>query len=291
MMPTRDTLISVYLPTRNRAALLARAAESVLGQTHRNLELLIVDDGSTDDTPRIIDALATRDPRVKSLRFEVARGAPAARNAALHMASADLVTGIDDDDEMRTDRLAGLLSAFAPHHSLICSGAMLQSDKWRKPLRNSNAIITLEQELFGDLVGTQALILKERVLAVGGFDEQMPAWQDYDLWVRLIAVYGPALRIGDASYVIHADSSRARISDRGAAGAEHFLRKHGALMNPAQQQRQRFEAFALHGHRMTLADLRRFMQQGHRLRPLRYFLTSNLPALRIFGDLSRRARY
>jgi len=42
---------------------------------------------------------------------------------------------------------------------------------------------------------------------------------------------------------------------------------------------------------MTLADLRRFMQQGHRLRPLRYFLTSNLPAVRIFGDLSRRARY
>ena len=287
----RDTLVSVYLPTRNRSQLLQRAAASVLAQSHFSLELLIVDDGSTDDTPEVVAKLAASDSRVKAQRFDMSRGAPAARNAAIRAATGRWVTGIDDDDEMRPDRLKHLLAAHSEEHSFVCSAAILDTGKWRKPLRDSRAIITLDVELFGDQVGTQALVLKDRMLAVGGFDESLPAWQDYDLWVRLIARFGSALRLAEPSYVIHQSHESPRISQHGALGAQHFIEKHATLMNEAQLRSQGFELLALRGERLGLREAWELTHSRNALRPLRYWLTSNFPSLRKVAAAYRQLRH
>ena len=94
-----DVTVGIYLPTRNRAGLLPRAVTSVLNQSHRQLELIIVDDGSDDSTPTVIAELIARDSRVRALRMPTPVGAPAARNAAIRASAAQWLTGIDAEPQ------------------------------------------------------------------------------------------------------------------------------------------------------------------------------------------------
>ena len=82
-------LISVYMPTRNRIGMLQSAVASVLGQTYRNLEFIVVDDASTDGTEAYLQAIAKRDPRFIYIKNATALGAPASRNIAIRKSSGD----------------------------------------------------------------------------------------------------------------------------------------------------------------------------------------------------------
>jgi cellulose synthase/poly-beta-1,6-N-acetylglucosamine synthase-like glycosyltransferase len=103
--------VSVIIPVYNGAQWLSAAVESVLVQTLSNLEVLIVDDASVDDTARIAERFATRDPRVQLLRQASNRGQAAARNLALERARGVWIAPVDADDEIRPDRLRLLAEA------------------------------------------------------------------------------------------------------------------------------------------------------------------------------------
>ncbi len=288
---TAAPLVSVYLPTRNRAALLPRAVESVLKQDHANLELLVVDDASTDSTPEVLARLAAADPRVKVFRQDRPTGAPAARNVAIRAARGRYLTGLDDDDEFLPGRITSLLGAFDERYAFVCSGAFLDSGTWTRPSRTSRAVITLDDELYGDQAGTQVLTLTARVQEAGGFDESMPAWQDYDLWTRLIERHGPALRIAEATYLQHVEAGTERITARGADGARRFIEKHGERMNSRQLASQEFELFMIEGRRLGPGEAMRFASRRTWRRTARYLLTSNLPFLRRIAERYRRAKW
>jgi glycosyltransferase involved in cell wall biosynthesis len=288
---TTAPLVSVYMPTRNRAALLPRAVESVLRQEHTNLELLVVDDASTDATPDVLARLAAADPRVKVFRQDRPGGAPAARNVAIRAAAGRYLTGLDDDDEFLPGRIASLLGAFEERYAFVCSGAFLDSGRWTRPSRTSRAVITLDDELYGDQAGTQVLTLTDRLREAGGFDESMPAWQDYDLWTRLIERHGPALRIAEATYLQHVEAGTERITARGAEGARRFIEKHRERMSPGQLASQEFELFMIEGRRLGLAGARRFATRQSWPRVARYLVTSNLPFLRRIADRYRRVKW
>lgn len=288
---TAAPLVSVYLPTRNRAALLPRAVESVLKQDHANLELLVVDDASTDSTPQVLARLAAADPRVKAFRQDRPTGAPAARNVAIRAASGRYMTGLDDDDEFLPGRISSLLGAFDERYAFVCSGAFLDSGTWTRPSRTSRAVITLDDELYGDQAGTQVLTLTARVQEAGGFDESMPAWQDYDLWTRLIERHGPALRIAEATYLQHVEAGTERITARGADGARRFIEKHRERMNSRQLASQEFELFMIEGRRLGPGEAMRFASRRTWRRTARYLLTSNLPFLRRIAERYRRAKW
>lgn len=273
-------LVSVFLPTRNRAALLVRCIDSVLAQTHRNLELIIVDDASSDSTAETLDRYARADSRVRVISQESPRGAPAARNLALHAARGTYATGIDDDDVMLPGRIAALVAEFDPAFSLVCSGFVRATKARRLTLAASRRLIDLDAQLMRNHVGNAALSLTSRFLEVGAFDETMPAWQDYDLWTRMIARFGPALRVAEASHIVHEDHDSPRISTNTLQGAARFRDKHRALMTDRHLRSQRLEYFMLGGERMSWADFRQLGRPGMRARALRYFVTSNFPGLR-----------
>lgn len=90
--------ISVMMPVRDRADLLTVAVESVLAQSERDFELLILDDGSTDDTWQVASRLAAEDDRIVLLRNERSAGIPAARNRILDAARGEFVVICDSDD-------------------------------------------------------------------------------------------------------------------------------------------------------------------------------------------------
>jgi glycosyltransferase involved in cell wall biosynthesis len=288
---TGPPLVSVYLPTCNRERLVPRAIDSVLRQDHRELELLVVDDASADGTPAVLARIAAADTRVRLFRQPARGGAPAARNVALRAARGRYVTGIDDDDEMLPNRISSLLRAFDEQYSFVCSGAYLNSGAWVRPARTSQAVITLDDELYGDQAGTQVLTLASRMREAGGFDESMPAWQDYDLWTRLIELYGPAFRIAEPTYLQHVEAGTERITARGAEGARRYIEKHRARMHQAQIENQELELYMIDGRRMSPRDAARFARTRSWRKALRYFATSNLPALRTVAEQYRRWRW
>jgi glycosyltransferase involved in cell wall biosynthesis len=283
--------VSVYMPTRDRASLVGRAIESVLRQDHRELELLVVDDASTDDTPAVLAGFAAADPRMRIFRLHQQSGAPAARNVALRAAVGPYVTGIDDDDEMLPGRISSLLRAFEPRYSFACSGAYLHSGTWIRPTATADAVIALDEMLRCNQAGSQVLTLLSRFHEAGLFDESMPAWQDYDLWTRLIDRYGPAIRTGTPTYLQRVEEGTERITERGAEGARRYIEKHGWRMQPAQLDSQQFELFMLERRRLRSPDLRRFASTQNWRRVLRYLVTSNFPSLRIAAERYRRWRW
>lgn len=212
--------VSVYMPTKDRCALLERAVGSVLAQTHRDFELIIVDDGSSDGTASYLDALAARDDRVRVFHHTTSLGAPRARNRAIREARGDWVTGLDDDDEFMPERLAAL-SAVAQafevsgvKFSLLYTQDVVVSPK-RTGVTRKPCCADLEALCRQNCVGDQIFVRRAHILEIGLYDESLPAWQDLDLNMRLVAAFGLARAVDAPLYRFHDDDRPDRISRKG----------------------------------------------------------------------------
>lgn len=229
--------VSVYIPTRNRSELLRRAVTSVLAQSYEDIEIIIADDASDDDTEGVArDLMASngQTKRIVYIRLDTPSGACAARNVAIAAATGQLITGLDDDDYFLPDRVTGLVEAFNPTAcAFVFDGyirKLISADgktrETRVPLRKPARLADL---LKRNIVGNQVLTLTERVRQVGGFDVALPAWQDYDLWLRLVRAFGSGAPVGGMSYVQTISPDIPRISsdvERITRAHDLFLRKH-----------------------------------------------------------------
>lgn len=265
MSAMRSPLVTVYMPTRDRRDLLARAVASVLGQSYERIELVVVDDGSRDGSREWLRELAAHDPRVRPLFNDSSLGACAARNRALEAARGDFITGCDDDDLFLPHRVEELLACWdrMEAEGLSCSAVytpyLVRQRVGRESPMELPATADPAAIKCSNAVGPQVFAPAQVFRRSGGFDPQLPAWQDYDLWFRIILEQGPMRRVGTATYVMDQSHDQPRIStDRGSrirAAYEQFLAKHGdrldgrerALLhlNYLQYDQVRFPASAL----------------------------------------------
>lgn len=182
--------ISVIIPTHNRCNRVQKAVESVLHQTHRDLDLIVVDDGSDDGTG---PALA----RYQDSRFKYHKiphgGVACARNFGARQAQADWLCFLDSDDVWMKDKLAEQVRFHREHPEFLISQT---DDVWFRHGRRVNKKkihMVRDGFLFPDslrrcLVCASSVMLKrELFLQVGGFDEFLPVCEDYDLWLRILA--------------------------------------------------------------------------------------------------------
>ncbi len=180
--------VSVIIPTYNRAALVTEAVASVLAQSWQDFELLVVDDGGSDNTAA---ALAPYADRIRLLRRETRGGVSAARNAGIAAARGEWLAFLDSDDLWLPEKLARQMAYLAGHPEL----ALCQTEEtWIRRGVKVNQPLTHRkiggriffQSLERCLVSPSAVILHRRLLERhGGFDEDLPAAEDYDLWLRL----------------------------------------------------------------------------------------------------------
>jgi len=288
-----DPVVSVYLPTRNRAALLAGAIDSVLRQNCTDLELIVVDDASTDATAAVLAAAARRDPRVRVLRRDRVGGPAAARNTAIRSARGEFITGLDDDDRMLPGRVGALLAAYRDEYSLVCSPAWIHGGHWARPQFPGAMLVTLDALLCRNEIGNQVLTRTTRLIEAGLFDETLAAWEDYDLWTRLVQRYGPALRLAEPSFVCREDPQAERIStsSRAPQGAREYFERYRASMTPAQVNSQRLMQCAVDGRPMRLDEARACWGPGTRRQVLRTWVSSNVGFSRPLRDLWWRWRW
>jgi len=195
-------LFSVVIPTFNRARLVRRAIDSVLGQTLSDFEVLVVDDGSTDDTRRVVEGVG--DPRVRLVSLPRNRGAAAARNAGIAVARGELISLLDSDDEYEPgflEKTRAALAGTGPDVGFAWPGTrwssrfekdgLLREQTRRRiwspafPSRHAAWRYCLSHDApWGTSNG---VTFKPSVFAKSGpFDEAMLACEDMDLLVRLI---------------------------------------------------------------------------------------------------------
>jgi glycosyltransferase involved in cell wall biosynthesis len=109
------SLVSVILPTFNRARAVAKAIDSILRQTHQRLEVIVVDDGSTDETRRVLEDVIRKDSRASWHSNRHDKGCAGARNTGISLAKGEYVAFLDDDDEYEPEKIAKQLDAFHRH--------------------------------------------------------------------------------------------------------------------------------------------------------------------------------
>ena len=183
--------LSVVLPTFNRAHLIGRAIQSVLCQSYRDFELIVVDDGSNDGTDEVVNSID--DSRLRYLRHDTNKGGNAARNTGVKAARAPYVAFQDSDDEWLLDKLEKQMALFEKCSrdvvAVYCGS--VRFDKGRTSylpdfsIRNKEGQI-LKNLLRGNFVTTQTLIVRYGSIEEAGyFDPELRRLQEWDLVIRL----------------------------------------------------------------------------------------------------------
>lgn len=281
MTTSNFPLISVYMPTYNRVQMAIRAIESVLAQDYPNLELLVVDDASSDDTWQVLTNKYINDERIRFFRQSTGQGACAARNRAISEAKGEFVTGIDDDDEFLPNRLSSLYSAYDDKYSCVCSGYIWDYGTVQKRLFATRRVVGLAELLDLHTLSNQALVKRERMLALGGFDINLAAFQDYDMWVRVVQAYGPALRIATPSYKVNVGHELGRItnSPKRLDAHKQFVAKHRAQMSERNLQNQMFYRRSMEQIPFRFSELISSCRYGLVTLKWRYYLKHKLGVL------------
>ena len=185
-----DPLVSIVLPTYNRRALLLEAVSSVLHQSYTRWELLIADDGSTDDSLASLPA----DPRIRVIRLPHTGNVARVRNAALQEAAGTLVGFLDSDDRWRPEKLTRQVARLRLRPDAgWCFGqhALIDEHGRGTPMRSGLPWQPREGALIGAILTSNAgvamqTVLVRRDIAAGiGFDERIPFADDHDFLVRL----------------------------------------------------------------------------------------------------------
>ncbi len=305
--------VSVVIPAYDRAATIRAAVESVLRQTWRDLEVLVVDDGSRDGTPEVVRGID--DPRVRLIGTPRNMGASAARNLGTEQARAPWVAFQDSDDEWlplklekqmarllaprpagAPDWVAGYCGMLILGHARTAAGARLEA-RYFPP----SGIGLVEGDILPallrrSLISTQTLVARrDALLAIGGFDPEMKARIDWDCALRL-APLGPIAFV-DEPLALQRFSPNSITADapRKLAARLRLVDKHAALYagHPAELAAQHYGIAAEQRHLGDLAGARRSLARARALAPgePRYWAMSALVAAQSLAPgLARRGR-
>jgi glycosyltransferase involved in cell wall biosynthesis len=187
-------LVSVIIPTYNRADLLPEAIRSVLSQTITDFELIIVDDGSSDDTRQLVETFA--DPRIRYI-YQENKGISGAMNTGLGAARGDYIARLDSDDRWLPTILAEQLAIFEAHPEIGIVYAKAQAmDINGNPMAQTLGAPghfpgqTFKSLLYGDFGSAiSTLVRRECYERIGGYDTHLKANEDWDVWIRLARYY------------------------------------------------------------------------------------------------------
>jgi glycosyltransferase involved in cell wall biosynthesis len=204
--------VSVIIPTRNRAALLRQAIASVLRQSFRDFEIVIIDDASNDDTPAA--AAERADVRIRYFRHACNRGEGASRNAGIAHSAGDYIAFLDDDDVWLPEKLDAQVRLLDQCPAKV-GGVYCGYD--RIDMASGATIATILPERRGAIyaelreqnwVGSPSTVILRRECfdKAGLFDEQLKFGADYDMWIRISRFYHfECVNKALVRYAVHGD--------------------------------------------------------------------------------------
>ena len=276
-------LISIIIPTYNRSASLSRAIESCLRQRYDNIEILIIDDCSSDATPNTVASYALKDKRIRPIRHNINRGLSAALNTGIKNSTGSFITFLDDDCELLPDAIDYELSLF---NSLPETVRMVFGNIWITaaggrtiyPTYQKTRLIGAREILGGPYwLAAQVTWFGRRSLFLENmFDEKILMHMDMDVLLRIlfkgekIFFHNKCLRIN------HEILGMSRLSPKKLPAKEAFLAKHLTALNAYKKYLARFY-YCLGKDSRNVGDAvrtRKYFWKAFKTRPINfhYFL-------------------
>lgn len=259
--PEKMPTVSVVIPTYNRAELLSRAIDSVLAQTYDDFELVVVDDGSTDDTEAVVTGYD--DDRVRYLAHETNEGANPARNTGIEAAEGEYVAFLDSDDEWQPRKLEAQLDRLSDTDdewvAVYCdyevtvpgaSGALRETAaELLSAGDDADATVEGGEDLVGPTLadtlhtgaGSTLLVRTEVARRIDGFDEDLDWFQDPDFLLRVL-LEGKLAHVPEKLVVRHYSGSPD--ADTAVAADVEFLHKHADLVR--ESERRGYDVYGAH---------------------------------------------
>jgi glycosyltransferase involved in cell wall biosynthesis len=195
-----EKLVSVIITAYNCELYIKEAIQSVLNQTYQNVQIIVVDDGSSDDTVKIAEnALKDKNEELKLIITKINGGEASARNHGLEFVKGYYVALLDGDDIMRPERISVSVSSlennaeysmvYGKFSFLIESDHISKWNKWQSVGNNGSGDIFVKQFINNQINLNTVLLKKECFDKVGIFDETVNLASDSDMWIRVSAEY------------------------------------------------------------------------------------------------------
>lgn len=236
--------ISVVIPARNRAKTLPACLDSVARQTYPAAEIIVVDDGSTDETEQIVRKYP--DPRIRYTQFKTSHGAQTARNCGVELAKSEWIAFQDSDDTWLPEKLAVQVETLARHNfdkRVVIHGDGIRQDEQsgaeeliQSPLTTGDCyhqLLLRAGPMFPAL-----LVPRWAILEAGGLDNDCPSYQEWDTAIRLSRICR-FVHVREPLFIWkwHAGETISKDFVRDLRGFDYVIRQH------------REEILAAHGHR------------------------------------------
>jgi glycosyltransferase involved in cell wall biosynthesis len=240
-----EPTISVVIPAMNRAKVIGRAINSALAQTFPIAEIIIVDDGSTDDTVETVKKIATSDTKIILVKNNTNKGAPYSRNKGAALATGSLIAFLDSDDKWLPTKLEEQVKLLRNENACAVFTNFVFIRGEHRQLGAVKEKVTLA-DLFGRniLGGTSSVLVDKNTFnEVGGFTLELPSCQDWDLWLRL-AEKTNLFCIDTPLVEYHIDGGQ-RIStnsDKAIVGHNYIFEKVAKLMVGKKVNKKRIKA-------------------------------------------------
>ncbi|MFW9825572.1 MAG: glycosyltransferase family 2 protein [Candidatus Thorarchaeota archaeon] len=209
-MSNNKKTVSCIIPTYNRQELISQAIESVISQTYKNLEIIVVNDASQDETEFVVKKYMKNDRRIKYVKNLTNLGGGGSRNVGIKVAKGDFVAFLDDDDKWLDAKIERQVRSIESLDAVMC--ACIKNGKKRLK-KNVKKTVDLSDLRKGNNYtgGTSILMAKVPVMKDIMFDDNLPNYQDWDLLIRLAEKY----KIGylNEALVLYNDHNQKRITN------------------------------------------------------------------------------
>ncbi len=181
-MNKKKPLVSCIIPTKNRKELVTRAIQSVLGQSYKNIEIIVIDDSTNDETQK---ALIPLGGQIRYIKNEKSKGAPYSRNIGLKEARGDAIAFLDDDDIWLPEKTITQLQWLEKYPLVTCN--YITEIKGRRYFVKYPDIVSYEDLLAFNALGSCSFVMIDGAAAKGCyFDENAKAGQDWDFWLSVM---------------------------------------------------------------------------------------------------------
>lgn len=185
----KEIYISVIIPTYNRGYTIKQSVESVLLQTYKNLEVIIIDDNSSDNTEIILSKI--KDERLRYIKLNTNKGANYARNEGLRYSNYDVVAFQDSDDIWHKNKLHDQIEFIKKHnYDVVASSYNMYVEKKfkRSVFTNYSKLgdVSIKNLLYGNYISTQTILGYKKCFESVMFDNELPRFQDWDIAIRLV---------------------------------------------------------------------------------------------------------
>jgi len=262
--------------------MVVKSIESVLKQSYSNIEIIVVNDNSDDNTKQVLSKYLKLN---NFLYFENAQrlGACASRNKAIFAANGELITGLDDDDLFKSERIKELVLAFNKMNVSCVAACTTERTNIGDIERTFECgEISLNKLLHHNSLGNQVLTKTDFLKQIGGFDQAMPAFQDYDTWIRLVYEFGAAYKIKSCSYIWNTAHEIDRIStnkNNVRKGFDAFYDKHMSKMTSAHYKTYQILKLRLYDKDFSLFNFIKFTRSYNWKQSVTLFIKCNISQL------------